>query len=741
MRFDRNSAPGPLRHFPTVVSDYFARERDGFGPLCKSLLMKFTGHRAPTKLVLMLLVSLPATSGLAQTGDSSGNAATNAALTPTALPSVTVTGRLTPPKESLSSDPAADPATVVTVNQADIANMPIMSYGDIYRWLPGFDVANYGQGGLGYGISIRGWDDSQHGHDIATFIDGMPINEVSSLQINGYTDLNPLIPELVKSAEVTYGPFNARYGNFALAGSASFTTLDSPATGVYLSGGSFGTARDLSIYNFSGSNYSAYTALEADTTAGYRDNQWEQRINSFTKLTLPVFSGTLSIRGQVFSSDWGAPGYINRSLVESGALSPTAAVDPTDGGDKTEENLSLNYQQGTAENSFSFNGYFINNFFQRWRDKDTMPVGPGNPSDQFLQNDGRQTTGFNAEKYQQFDLSQSMSADYMIGAGARADFVRANTYTSDDKTITSLVDHETFDQYNPYIYGQFDFKPVEWLKLTAAARYDDFAYSINDWATGLYISPNVGGVSPKLGLSVTPFKGLSLYANYAYGIRSPDATAELLSDPDTGVAKESTEEVGVKYSDPRGIFNLSGDIYEAYVSDELEDNDVTTPINLGKSLRQGFDLDGQVFALKEHGQALSLVADLNMVHARLLDAGTGGNYIPSIPPWIFSYGADWQLPLFSEESPNVATLSVRDQYVGSKELATDGSVEPTSVYSRVSTKLSYTRRNWHNFTTFVDLIIYPDNRLSEAAFVLKGGVVGVSPQAPVTVNAGVSLTF
>jgi outer membrane receptor protein involved in Fe transport len=698
-------------------------------------------YSPPLSALAVLLASSIPTLAQPTTNAPAVNAAAAPTLAPSQLPPVTVIGTANAiPKSDLSSDVAAAPATVATVNQADIANMPITSYGDIYRWLPGFDVADYGQGGLGYGVSLRGWDDSQHGHDIATFIDGMPINEVSSLQINGYTDLNPLIPELVKSAEVTYGPFNARYGNFALAGSASFTTVDSPATGVYLSGGSFDTARELSIYNFSGSNYSAYTALEADTTAGYRDNQWEQRINSFTKFTLPLFSGTLSIRGQVFSSDWGAPGYLNRALVESSALSPTAAIDPTDGGDKTEENLSLNYQQGTPENSFSFNAYFINNFFQRWRDHDTSPVSAINPSDQALQNDGRQTAGLNAEKYQQFDVSQSMSADYMIGAGMRADVVRGNSYDTDDKTITSLADHETFDQFNPYIYGQFDFKPLEWLKLTAAVRYDDFAYSIDDWATGLYISPNVGAVSPKLGLSVTPLKGLSLYANYAYGVRSPDATAELLSNPDTGVARESTEEVGVKYSDPSGTYNLSGDIYEAYISNELEDNDVTTPVNLGKSLRRGFDLNGQVFALKEHGQALSFVADLSMVNARLLDASTGGNYIPNIPPWIFSYGADYQLPVFSEESPNVMMLSVRDQYTGAKELTTDGSAA-TSVYSRVSTKLSYTRRDWHNFTAFVSLIIYPDNRLSEAAFELGGGVVGVSPQAPVAVNCGISANF
>ncbi|MBW0001808.1 MAG: hypothetical protein JO015_22140 [Verrucomicrobia bacterium] len=47
----------------------------------------------------------------------------------------------------------------------------------------------------------------------------MPINQVSSLQTCGYTDLNLLIPELLGRVELVRGPFTVRAGDFSYGGS------------------------------------------------------------------------------------------------------------------------------------------------------------------------------------------------------------------------------------------------------------------------------------------------------------------------------------------------------------------------------------------------------------------------------------------------------------------------------------------------------------------------------------------
>ena len=55
--------------------------------------------------------------------------------------------------------------------------------------------ANFQLGGVGYGVSMRGYVVTEHARDILFLIDGVPQNQGSNIQTNGYTDLSPLIPE------------------------------------------------------------------------------------------------------------------------------------------------------------------------------------------------------------------------------------------------------------------------------------------------------------------------------------------------------------------------------------------------------------------------------------------------------------------------------------------------------------------------------------------------------------------
>lgn len=111
----------------------------------------------------------------------------------------TIAGPATSLKTALSPSVAALPASTTVLGAAEIARLPVQSYGDLFRPIAGFDVSNYGQGGVGYGIALRGFSDAEHGRDVAVFVDGVPINEVSSIHTPNYVDLNPLIPETIRS--------------------------------------------------------------------------------------------------------------------------------------------------------------------------------------------------------------------------------------------------------------------------------------------------------------------------------------------------------------------------------------------------------------------------------------------------------------------------------------------------------------------------------------------------------------
>ncbi len=114
-------------------------------------------------------------------------------------------------------------------------------------------------------------------------------------------------------------------------------------------GGYFNTGRGIVTYSqprAAEGTIVPYLAAEGYTTDGYRDNQGYKRYNLFGKATVPTKFGDFSIRTQFYGGDWGAPGYLNRELVQSGAVSPKAAVNTSDGGNKELQDVVVNYGLG-----------------------------------------------------------------------------------------------------------------------------------------------------------------------------------------------------------------------------------------------------------------------------------------------------------------------------------------------------------------------------------------------------------
>ncbi len=218
-----------------------------------------------------------------------------------------------PSPGELSPATSAQPAASTTLNAKQIERLPVNTYGDIFRSLPGIDVSNYGQGAVGYGISMRGFTDAEHGRDIAYFIDGVPLNEISAIHTPNYADLNILIPETVKTLEIIRGPFAIEAGDSNVGGSVFITTKSyDPYTEGKVYGGSWGTGRGLATYGADNGSYVPYLVVEGYHTDGYRDNSTIDRYNTFDKITIPTEGGALTVRVQAYGTTSGAPGYLNR---------------------------------------------------------------------------------------------------------------------------------------------------------------------------------------------------------------------------------------------------------------------------------------------------------------------------------------------------------------------------------------------------------------------------------------------
>lgn len=93
----------------------------------------------------------------------------------------------------------------MTISGEDLNARPVTRPGEILEAVPGLSVVMHADGGKANQYYLRGWN-LDHGTDLATFWDDIPINLPTNAHGQGYTDLNWLIPETVGGLEIRKGP-------------------------------------------------------------------------------------------------------------------------------------------------------------------------------------------------------------------------------------------------------------------------------------------------------------------------------------------------------------------------------------------------------------------------------------------------------------------------------------------------------------------------------------------------------
>lgn len=616
-----------------------------------------------------------------------------------------------PSQSALSPAASAQPAATTTVGGPTIQRMPVISCGDIFRSLPGFNVSTYGQGAVGYGISLRGYTEAEHGRDIAYIIDNVPINEVSSIHTPNYVDLNILIPETVKSIEIVRGPFWIEAGDSNLGGSVNILTKRlEPFASATGSGGSFSTARGLITYSRTDTAIEPYLVGEGFRTDGYRENSYVNRYDAFNKFTIPFADGSvLSVRGQYYGTDFGAPGYINRDQVLAGVISPRTAVNMTDGGMKELQNLVANYSNGPPDQELSGLAYVVHNHFERYAD-----FGNG----QRGQIEDRTQTGGRLRKVATVDAPGWLPTQFLVAGTWRNDSIDALQGPSIARQITSPNLNVGTNETNLAGYGQVQIKPLPILKITAGTRYDHFSYDIDNRIDPTKSPrPEYGIWSPKLGAALAPWPWLSVFANYGQGFRSPEPVLELIERPNQQPFRIWSEEVGVKLT--FDYFTLLASRWTTKSENEVFQADAFLPVQtLGRALRDGYDLDARFYLAKDPINQVYLFANYSPVRALLLDAAPSC-YVPNVPHYVANVGINSDIATWNGERFSTYAYVT---FIGSKHMSQDGFVA-VPAYSRVSGKVAY---SWPSgWTAFAQSTWYPGDRTAEIAINL-GPVTGAT---------------
>ena len=135
------------------------------------------------------------------------------------LEEITVTGQL----DRLRGQPTSASQGLVTQEQLDLR--PVLRTGELLEVVPGLIVTQHSGDGKANQYFLRGFN-LDHGTDLATSVDGMPVNMPTHGHGQGYTDINFVIPELVRSIEYRKGTYYAETGNFSAAGAVDMRYHD-----------------------------------------------------------------------------------------------------------------------------------------------------------------------------------------------------------------------------------------------------------------------------------------------------------------------------------------------------------------------------------------------------------------------------------------------------------------------------------------------------------------------------------
>lgn len=190
---------------------------------------------------------------------------------------------------------------------------------ELLRKAPGVYISQHSGQGKGHQIFLRGFD-AVHGQDIALSAAGIPINEVSNIHGQGYTDLHFLIPEAILRMRVLEGAYDPRQGDFAVAGSIDFD-LGLSRRGLLgrVSAGSFGLVRGLAAWGPEGESEETFVAAEFARSNGFGPQRAWNRGSAIAQWVLPLLpSVDLRMLASTYAGRYDAAGVVRLSDFDAG---------------------------------------------------------------------------------------------------------------------------------------------------------------------------------------------------------------------------------------------------------------------------------------------------------------------------------------------------------------------------------------------------------------------------------------
>ena len=422
---------------------------------------------------------------------------------------------------------------------------------DVLRLVPNLVVGLHEGGGKAPQYLLRGFD-ADHGSDLAVYVDGIPINEVSHVHGLGYLDLHFLIPELIDKVDARKGPYAAEDGSSATAGAMRLTlrsSQDSSEVGGSI--GSFGTRRALAIGSGAVAGGSGIAAFESQGSDGFTVAGQSRRVNAQTKLALPVGRALVEILGLFYAGTWDAPGLLPQRAVISGQIPRFGAFNPTDGGTSQRALLSATVTLPLdGGGSWRTQLYVQHKNLTLFHDFTGFAEDPIH-GDQIAQIEARTTWG-GESVLRTVRRLWGLELRSQLGVQMRADSIAPELWHTVAREKREQVYGLDIAQTTGSVFLEEDLSVTPRLGLRAGVRVDDTAFQVQDLHEDLaHLGNRTSGErqafvpSPKFGAIYKFTPDIQLYLDYGNGFRLPHARAAV-APGFAGIAKALGAEAGLR---------------------------------------------------------------------------------------------------------------------------------------------------------------------------------------------------
>jgi hypothetical protein len=252
---------------------------------------------------------------------------------------------------------ASGAASEGTITQEQIATRPLLRPGEILEAIPGLVISQHSGEGKANQYYLRGFQ-LDHGTDLESTINGMPVNLPTHAHGQGYSDINWVIPELVSYVDFKKGPYYADQGDFSTAGAYNLFYRSTIAPVAEFGIGQYGYDRFVIAASPKVGVVNLLYALEVshDNGSFVKPDEY-QKFNSVLRWSRTTTKSDFNVTAMGYRGLFNSSDQIPQRLVDAGLLSRYGHIDPTDGGSTYRYSLSTQYQHQDDHGSLRFNAY------------------------------------------------------------------------------------------------------------------------------------------------------------------------------------------------------------------------------------------------------------------------------------------------------------------------------------------------------------------------------------------------